>query len=307
MDLFFITEEKQIFPQRGNGQYMKPIKLVIYITLLTIIAGYIYFVEIRAKADRQKAEEEKAKLVNVERVKIASITIKKQDGTTIELKRPDDIWVMTSPIQTKADIFAIDGLLTAITDAKNEKIILEKDVPWSDYGFDKPDLKLYIQGQDFQSELTFGGKNPSKSSYYLKVNNRPELFLVADTLKNSFDKSVMDLRDKTVAAISPGDVTQISYKTKKDEIELLKSSGKWVMTTPNLPNIKQNVVESDIKTITALSPTDIIDNPVIEDEKYGLLHPDQTIILRGPKTEQIIDFGKIDEGLWYRIKPSLPR
>ncbi len=60
----------------------------------------------------------------------------------------------------------------------------------------------------------FGSTNPAKTSYYVRVDEQPKLLLVPDTLKNSLNKSVFDLRDKNVVGMSPEQVDRVSISSK---------------------------------------------------------------------------------------------
>ncbi len=275
---------------------MKPLRVLIYILILALVAGYIYFFEIKKKEAEQAKEEEKSKLVNIDKDKIANIVIKKHDGSAIELKRPAGLWVLANPIQTKADTFGIDGLLVAAVGAKPEKTVLEKDVKWDEFGFDKPDLELTISTPEKSTRIVFGAQNPAKTSYYARVEGRPELFLVADTLRNSFNKSAMDLRDKTVVGIAPEDVDTISVQDKTGKTEVKKEGpAKWVVTTPEQTRARAVVITGNVRALTALAAKDVIDDPKKDGDPYGLASPERTYTLSGPKLEQVLEIGKAVE------------
>jgi hypothetical protein len=275
---------------------MKPIKVLIYILILALLAGYVYFFEIKKKEADKAKEEEASKLVNIDKDKVSYIVIKKPDGGVIELKKPANLWVLTAPLQTKGDSLAIDGMVVAAANAKSEKTVLDKDVKWEEYGFDKPDLELTISTADKQAHIVFGAQNPAKTSYYAKVEGKPELFLVADTLRNSFNKSVMDLRDKTVVGIASDDVDTIRVQDKSGTTELKKEgTGKWVVTAPEKTRAKAGVVVTNLRTLSALAADDIIDDPKKDGDPYGLATPERTFTLSGPKLERVLEIGKLVE------------
>ncbi len=162
---------------------MKLSKLLIYLSILAALAAYVYFVEIRHKQEQQVIEEKAAKIVHLEKDKIVEIELLSRDKEKIELKKPSDTWVLTSPVKTKADESAVASLLHSITDAKPEKVVSEKDVKWEDYELDKPEFAVALGTKDQTAEVRFGSANPAKTSYYVRVDKQPKLLLVADTLK----------------------------------------------------------------------------------------------------------------------------
>ncbi len=177
---------------------MKLRKVIIYFVILGALASYVYFIEIKHKQAQQAQEEKAAKIVQLEKDQMARVELKTPDRT-IDLQKPGDSWVLSSPLKTAADQFAVGSLIHSALDAKPEKVVLDKDVKWDEYGLDKPEFTVTLTTKDNKkTEILFGAANPAKSSYYARVDDQPKLLLVADTLKNSLNKTPYDLRDKSV-------------------------------------------------------------------------------------------------------------
>ena len=222
---------------------MKLGKLLIYLVILVAVMGWLYVVEIRYRPDQKKQEEAGKKIVQLEKDKIVKIGLETPDHGKVEIQKPGNDWVITEPIRTKADKFAVDNLLASIADASAEKVIMEKDVKWDDYGLDKPDFTVDVSTADKKAEIFFGAANPSKTSYYARVDNDPRLLLVADTLKISLNKSVFDMRDKSVVGIAPEDLERVVVSRKGKQIELKREGAdKWMMTAPERFRVKNSVV-----------------------------------------------------------------
>jgi len=258
--------------------------------------GWLYVVEIKYRPEQKKQEEAGKKIVQLEKDKIVKIGLVTADHGKVEIQKPGDDWVITEPIRTKADKFAVDNLLTTIADASAEKVIMEKDVQWADYGLDKPDFTLDVSTADKKAEILFGAPNPSKTSYYARVDNDPKLLLLADTLKISLNKSVFDMRDKSVVGIAPEDLERVVVSRKGKLIELKREGAdKWMMTAPERFRVKNSVVTADLRTITNLKAKEIIDSPSKEGDEYGLQNPEESIQLSGPKRELTLLIGKSKE------------
>ncbi len=272
---------------------MKPGRVLIYALILAIVGGYIYIFEIKQKEETKKKEEQKTKLLGAQSSNLKELILKKSTGEEIELKKPADIWVITSPIKTKADTFAVEGLLAALGGSKYEKVIKENATNPIEYGLDKPEFTLRASGENESSQIAFGAQNPSKSSYYAMVAGRPEVFLVADTLKNALDKSLFDLRDKTIVGVAPQDIDTIEYQGKSPPVELKRQDGdKWLMVKPDTMPVRGMIVENNLKTLTGLTAKQIIDQPDQSDNAYGLDKPTQVFTLSGPKIKQTLDIGR---------------
>ncbi len=127
---------------------MKLGKLLIYLVILVAVMGWLYVVEIRYRPDQKKQEEAGKKIVQLEKDKIVKIGLETLDHGKVEIQKPGDDWVITEPIKTKADKLAVDNLLASIAEASSEKVIMEKDVKWDDYGLDKPDFIVAVSTSD---------------------------------------------------------------------------------------------------------------------------------------------------------------
>lgn len=272
---------------------MKLRTILIYLCIFLALLAYVYFVEIRYKQKQEAKKKEAEKIVRVDKDKIIRLGLKSKDGKKIGLGKVGDKWVLDSPVKVKADERTVRGVLTSLSEAQFEKVLKEKDVKWSEYGLDKPDFTVTFSTRDDTSSLFFGASNPAKTSYYLRAKDSPKLLLVTDTLKNALNKTLFELRDKTVLAIAPVDVDRIVV-TKDGKKTELKREGpeKWVMTEPEKIRVKAAEINRNLINLTNLQAKDIIDEPKTEGDPYGLNNPAQSIALEGKKRNQILLVGK---------------
>lgn len=275
---------------------MKLGRVLIYVIILVFIAGYVYLVEIKQK-ETKEAEEKKAKqIVQLDKDKVVDIQLQSKDKERIELKKPADAWVLTEPIKGRGDDAQIGRLLKAAEEATPEKTILDKDVNWKDYGLDKPDFTITLSTAEKTHTLAFGAQNPAKTSYYLRADEDPRLFLVADTLKNAFNKTVFDLRDKVVVNVAPELVNRIVITRKGAESELQRKDGnKWEMVKPDQFRVKASIVDQGLMALTNINAKEIIDEPKKEDDPYGLDNPEEKIVIAGKDQEHTLLVGKREE------------
>jgi len=274
---------------------MKLSKILIYLVILVAVAAYLYLVEIKYKEKQEAAEKSSKKIVQVEKDKIVEIDLHSQDKGNIELKKPGDTWVLTAPVKAKADEAAIGTLLTSVADAEAEKVVLEKDVKWEEYGLDKPEFSVSLLAADKTTTISFGARNPAKTSYYLRAGDDPRLFLVADTLRNALNKTAFDVRDKSVLGVAPDQVERIVITKDGHETELKRRTGdKWTMVTPEQTRVKSQVIRQSLINLTNLTARQIIDVPQKEGDPYGLDNPAEKIVLSGKDLDQTLLIGKAE-------------
>ncbi len=264
---------------------MKLSKLIMYLAILVAVVGWLYIVEIRYRPDQKRQEETGKKIVQLDKDKVVQIRIETHDKGNVEVQKPGDTWVVTEPVKTKADKLAVDNLLATIAEATPEKVILEKDVKWEDYGLDKPEFVFQFSTPDKKTELLFGASNPSKTSFYARVDDDQRLLLVADTLKISLNKTLFDVRDKSVVGVAPEDLEKVVISRNGKQVELQREGPeKWLLTSPERFRAKNSVVSSDLRSITNLKAKEIIDSPAKDSDEYGLQNPGRVDTAFGAQT-----------------------
>ncbi len=142
---------------------MKWSRVLIYVAVLAAVLGYLYAVEIKQKEKKQAQEEEAQKIVRLEKDKIVRVDLKSADHGTLEIQKPADVWVLTAPVKTKCAKAPVDSLIQSAVSARSEKVILEKDVKWGEYGLEKPEFSVTLYTKDDKkTELSFGASNPAR-------------------------------------------------------------------------------------------------------------------------------------------------
>lgn len=272
---------------------MKPSRLLLYALVLLAVSSYIFFVEHGYKERKHSQEIHDAKFFGLDKEKIIKMDVYGPSGVTFQLHKPASDWVIVSPIKSRADEYVVNAMLNALSEASPERMISDRDVKWDDYGFDKHTLTVAIgtdQGKNYK--LVFGAKNPSQSSYYAKLDDNNKLYLVADTLKNALDKTLFDLRDKTVMTFAPSDIDRLVIQKKGTNNEFLREGvSQWKMVAPEQFRVKNVAISTFLRKLSHLNAAQIIDAPGNDPEKFGLKVPDETILLFGKDFQQVLHIG----------------
>ena len=272
---------------------MKPKHVLIYLLILAGLAAYVYFGEIKRKETRKAEETKAAKLVHLDKKDISAIEIYSKVNGTIDSIKTADTWVITAPIKTKADSVMIDSYLQTVADASRVRVIKEQGVNWAEFGLSEPEFTVTVQVKDAKHRLAFGSFNPSKTSFYLRVDDSPQLVLVEDTLKYALNKSLFDLRDKSILAVAVDDVEKVAVIEDGKATEVrLEPDKKWVMVSPKNIRLKATAMNRQVIAVTGLQAKEIIDDPQKQGDPYGFDKPALTLEIGGPKRMQKLLIGK---------------
>ena len=275
---------------------MRPSRLLVYLGVLSIVLIYIFLVEFKYKQSESERKEKASRLLQLDRDSITEITIVGSKDHPVQIRKGEsNSWRVVSPIETNADTRAVEGLIKSSASAQPEKIVLEKDADWSLYGLEKPSLSVSFSANGKTVEMSFGASNPSKSSYYLRVQGDPRLFLVADTLEKSLNKSLFDVREKAVVKFLPEDITAIEIISEGKQTHLNKTEGKWRITDPVDARAKTSGVRSFLMSLAELKAREIVDAPLTEDDSYGFAKSLNKIVLKGGDFSKTLTLGAIGE------------
>ncbi len=185
---------------------------------------------------------------------IVGIVIK-NDELEAEIKKEEDKWMLISPIYTKADNDAISSMLTAIIGGMRKKSLTDVGDKLSEYGFgeDAAFIEFKSDKTDSPMRLLFGEKTSVPFEIYAKIDNEKSVFVVDEMIKNAIDKSLYDLRDKTIIAIVPEDVKRMSLVSSAGEIvcEQEEKDRIWNITKPGEYKGDRTAIEDIIRKINS--------------------------------------------------------
>ena len=133
---------------------------------------------------------------------VQKLVIAHDDGSQIVIDRDGDKWKIISPGSYAADPTQVRQVLTALGDSKVADFITDQPSNAAQYGLEKPHLvaTVYLSNGGAQESLLFGfkQKESGKDGIYVRRGERAPIYTVAPWVMSGVDKTVLNLRDKTV-------------------------------------------------------------------------------------------------------------
>jgi hypothetical protein len=139
--------------------------------------------------------------------------------TAIVLTKKDDKWYI-EPAGYPADANKVKDMLNALENFTLTALVSESK-NYSLYELD-PEQKINVkawQGDDLRLDFDLGKTASSYRHTFVKPSGEERVFHARGNLKNSFDLSVDQLRDKAVLAFNPTDIQQVQIS--KDQQSLV--------------------------------------------------------------------------------------
>src|SRR5215813_7098811 len=167
--------------------------------LLVVLGGYVYFAEYRGKEQRQKQEEAKKKLFQVEDKDITELSLIYPDKTISGVKKGDRKWEFTSPAGVEPDSDEWEQLASNIPKIEREDTVAQNAQDLAPFGLKEPAVKLSAKTKNGKMlEVLFGSENPKKSYNYAKLADNGDVFLTGSNWSRTFTKTIADLRNKKI-------------------------------------------------------------------------------------------------------------
>jgi len=152
---------------------------LILVVIFALLAGYVYFFEMKKTEEGEGEEEPKTTQVfDLVADDVVELTVKGSEGTTRLSRVEGQPWQIEEPIQEEADDVRINSLVNRLARLTASRTLTETG-DLATYGLAEPQLTAELKTRDNQVEtLLAGDKNPQGSSYYVQKKGDENVYLV---------------------------------------------------------------------------------------------------------------------------------
>ncbi len=276
-------------------------KTTVVLTAIALsVFVYLRFFELK-QPGTEEARRQAQNVVNFDRDKIDAIVILNGDEK-IELRRSDNRWHLETPIKDQADSSLIDNLLLDLGNWQKEGTISAKEIDadkskLSEYGLNKPRLRLKLLGQDKPPAILFGKDAALEGKMYVRFEDSKETYLAGQSIKKEIDKKPEEFRDRKLTGLITVQVLRVILKTAAGEIELQKKGDHWEILKPlRAPGDDQKIGDL-IAQVTASRIQQFVADDHGDLRSYGLAEPRGAITLftQENKEGQLLQIGGVPE------------
>lgn len=248
------------------------------IGLFAVFAGlilYYYLVDAPAIKKAQEEKELSEKVLPFDGNDVEEVALAKADGK-IKLQRAGKFeWNLVEPLAAKGDPSSVEALLGSLANIRFTRVVEEAPANLDPYGLTEPALKISLLFKDKNEKaLLVGDKSPIGFGTYVKLNNQKKVLLASLGLR-SLDKSLFDLRDKTILDYNTREVTGFELKRRDETLLFSKKENQWSFSGTVSAKADADSVESFLNSVrlgrvrafVEESPTDLtafgLDKPSI--------------------------------------------
>ena len=258
---------------------MKFRNTLLLLAVALALGAYLFFVE-KNKPNAREAAERAGRVMQLDRDKITSISIKNAEGT-IELRKQDnDVWILEKPLKDRASTLAVSGLFTTAEYLKFDAVIGEDKPVGKDelkeYGLTSSETRIAFGGGGKPVELLFGKDAAVEGKLYVKLADDKKVFVISTELKKQITKKADEFRDQKLTDLTTAQVNKVAIKSAAGEIELEKKNGHWSFLKP----LTARGDDAKIGDLISQAATAHIDSFVADSANlaaYGLQEPRGTV------------------------------
>ncbi|HNY27872.1 MAG TPA: DUF4340 domain-containing protein [Candidatus Sumerlaeota bacterium] len=202
-------------------------RTIAFLVLSLVVLSAIYYFDYRAKVDREERQLARERLIETALDGADTVTVKNAKGAYTLEKRPDpakpgsSVWWIVQPIQEKADqTLVVNRILKELDGAKRFNRLDASDEEIAAYGLAKPETSLQIQAQGKTlASLILGKPTALKNeSYIADATNPNTVWITSSAVRSVFERSLSQVRDKTVLPFPLKRLTQITLHSSAAEV-----------------------------------------------------------------------------------------
>jgi hypothetical protein len=278
---------------------------LIMLAVFLAAGSYVYFYEMKGGESREAEKEASEKLLMFNKDAVSTMTL---THSGITLKKNAGKWTIVAPVQAAAEEFAVPNLLSSLESAKRERGFTESASGLATFGLG-PTATAIILSDSVKSDTIFAGdKNLTGASVFTRINSDSTVYLTSSSLLASAQKSLFDLRDKSLLFFEVNEATSMKLRTPDLACEVKKEDGLWMLRKPLQARADESKVTQLLNRVRNGRMMRVIDEEPADLKKYGLDKPLYELEVRHGSDNAIktLRVGKRDKYLYFAQDLSRP-
>ena len=220
---------------------MNPRTTWILVTLAAGLFALIWFVE-RPLRIRESAGVSRQIFRGLDPAKVNELQIRSPGQGEIRLEKTNNVWLITRPIQFRADQTRIASLLVTLSNLQWMAYITPEQLQGQpkaqeEFGFDSPQYSVQIIAADRSFYWKIGSRTAPGDQTFLQVIGGPGFYLVDARLVDVIPRQLDDWRDRALIPFTgiPIDQLQVTaggIASKGFKLKFDTNSALWKMVWP---------------------------------------------------------------------------
>ncbi|MHC4713260.1 MAG: DUF4340 domain-containing protein [Planctomycetota bacterium] len=273
-------------------------RTIILLVITLAVAAWVYWMEVREDTrlrDTEEREQVSKTLSGVTSREIKGFTLEKAGGEAIRAERFGEEWLLREPVSARAEESTVREVLWDIEWTEKERTIepdeLNDDL-LKEYGLTEPRGHIEILTRIGRERYAIGGENPGGELVYVRSDQSGAVFLVKKAFAENLDKTVFEMRNKSVVTVVPTQAALIKLFGPTKAV-LSREAGHWNLTDPFEDHGNPETINNLLDRASKLKAQSFVSEAPESYEEYGLVSPDSPDVLERGK-HIVIGEGRAD-------------
>ncbi|NQT80731.1 MAG: DUF4340 domain-containing protein [Candidatus Aminicenantes bacterium] len=266
---------------------------IILAVILIILLAFVFIFEPKDEGENEK----EGKLVALSSEDVQKITLQREDKTISFEKTEKDEWLITQPLEAKADKYEVDRLVSDFSDLRIERVVEEEPEELKKYEIPQKEISLWLKDKNKPVKILIGMENPLDKTFFAKRDDETRVVLISSQLKDLMEKSLFDFRQKDIFRFETDEVKSVKLKAKKIRWEATKKEKEWFLEKPVKSLVNTSKIDNLLTSLSNLKAKEFVSEKKNKDEKkkYNLENPDYKITLFMPLANHEVTFSLLKE------------
>jgi hypothetical protein len=247
---------------------MSPRRLLPLLAVLLVLGG-AYFAARWHQGATAKRRQDAQKLFQVQAGDITQVVLKRGQEEVHLTKQGND-WRLTKPLADRADPLTLTSLTTALAGLQQDRELGE-DKDLNRFGLETPAFIIEFTASGQTHRVAFGSRTPGEQGFYARKDQAPQILIIAAGAKQTLDRTVKDLRDKTLLEFTPDQVKSLKIRVGQVNLELKKiGENTWQWVGRENLKIRADRVEMLLRTLHLARVQEFVEETPRDLKNFGL-------------------------------------
>lgn len=232
-------------------------KSIVIAIIFLLVAGFYYFYEIVGKPKREEKVKQETTVFVFDETRVKSLDLHRRlDGAPNEtipadlsFEKKENLWMMSKPMETKADQNVVVSLITSVVSAKKDEVVEDDPKDVKQYNLESPDFTLTISDGTKTETLELGSQTVDKQFFYARIKGQKPVFLTNAGFRSNLERFLTGYRDRTIFDFKFEDVEKVAAHSEDETYVFEKKDDKWIIAFPPFPRPNSSAVENMVKGI----------------------------------------------------------
>jgi len=261
--------------------------------LLVVLAGLLALVLfVLPKKPADEAASKGPQLTDLKQEDVEQIVLNTGAETIGFKKNSEGKWLISEPIQAKAESYEVDTLARDFSAVQAERVVDENAQDPARYGIPKKDVTLWFKGQKEPVQFLLGNENPVDNTIYAQKKGEARVVLLSASVKSDLEKKLFDFRQKDVFNFDTNSAQKIVVRTSGAEWQAAKKGEDWHLEKPVAGLADKFKLDSVLSALSGMRAVEFVSEQKTDKEvkAFGLDKPEVEAAVSLPAVNQDVTF-----------------